>query len=302
MTVYRIVLIAHLFGLAFGMGGAGTIDAIFLVASRRGRVTRELIEVVHAAAGLVAGAMVLLAVSGVAFFAVGVDPTPKFWAKLAIVGIACLNGLAAHRLVFPRVEAAAASGHGRLRFRPWDARLAATSAAVSGVSWSGALVLGAWHGLKLGAAPILAVYTGVLGAAVLVSATLVAPRVFVIAPARRRRERVRSLQDLRQLPVEVAHALALAVADGALALAGRLGRTGGWQVTDGVEGFTAPAYATVSRAVPPDDPWGWPRRHGAWGRRGLPHGLFGVDDRGHRLDLPDLPGYGVDAESAIGGR
>ncbi len=64
MDPYRILLIAHLFGLAFGMGGASTIDSIFLVASRRGRVTPKLVEVVHAAAGLIAAAMVLLAISG----------------------------------------------------------------------------------------------------------------------------------------------------------------------------------------------------------------------------------------------
>ena len=76
MDLYRIVLIAHLFGLAFGMGGATTIDAIFLLASIRRRVTRELVEVVHAAAALVAAAMVILVVSGIAFFAVGTEATP----------------------------------------------------------------------------------------------------------------------------------------------------------------------------------------------------------------------------------
>jgi len=118
LIAYRIILIAHLLGLAFGMGGASTIDAIFLVACRRGRVTRDLVEVVHAVAGLVVGAMALLAVSGVAFFAVGSEPTPKFWAKMVTVGVACLNGLAAHRLIFPLIETAAASGTGRLRLRP----------------------------------------------------------------------------------------------------------------------------------------------------------------------------------------
>jgi hypothetical protein len=219
LIAYRIVLITHLFGLAFGMGGAGTIDSIVLVAARRGRVTRELVEVVHAAAGLVAGAMALLAVSGAAFFAVGAEATPKFWAKMVIVGIACLNGLAAHRLVFPLIEAAAAPGTGRLHLRPRDARLAGVSAAVSAVSWSGALILGAWHGLVLGMAPILAAYAAALAGAVLVSVVFVAPRVFVIAQDRVGHERGRSLRDI---PAFVAFTVALAVADAALAVAGRL--------------------------------------------------------------------------------
>lgn len=254
MTAYRIVLIAHLFGLAFGMGGASTIDAIFLVASRRSRVTRELVEVVHAAAALVAGAMVLLAVSGVAFFAVGAETTPKFWAKMVIVAIACLNGLAAHRLVFPLIEAAAASGTGRLHLRPWPARLAAASAAVSGVSWSGALILGAWRGLKLGLVPILAAYASVLVAAMLVSAILVAPRIFVFAPARLRRAPGTSLRELRLIPVTVAIAVALTIAEAALAIATRLDNRSGWADADSVGGFTTvdetwPDWRTATGAL-----------------------------------------------------
>jgi len=34
------------------MGGASTIDAILLIAARREKVTRELVEVIHVAAGL----------------------------------------------------------------------------------------------------------------------------------------------------------------------------------------------------------------------------------------------------------
>jgi len=52
LIAFRIILIAHLLGLAFGMGGASTIDAILLIAARREKVTRELVEVIHVAAGL----------------------------------------------------------------------------------------------------------------------------------------------------------------------------------------------------------------------------------------------------------
>lgn len=242
MTEYRIVLIAHLFGLAFGMGGATTIDAIFLLASIRRRVTKELVEVVHAAAALVAGAMVLLAISGVAFFAVGTEATPKFWAKMVIVGVACLNGLAAHRVIFPIIESGAAPGTGRLHLCPAHARLAAASSAVSGVSWAAALVLGAWHGLTLGMAPILAVYAVMLISAVLVSAMLVAPRIFVVSPAGNGLLMTAG-SNLRQVPISIAFAIALAIADTALAIAGRLNRMRGWPKIDPFDDFLAPANA-----------------------------------------------------------
>lgn len=244
MTAYRIVLIVHLFGLAFGLGGASTIDSIFLVACRRGRVTRELAEVVHAAAGLVAGAMALLIVSGAAFFAVGVDATPKFWAKMVLVGVACLNGLAAHRLIFPLIERGAAEGTGRLHLRPWSARLAAASAAISSVSWSGALILGAWHGLKIGIAPILAAYVVVLIGAILVSAIFVAPRIFVFAPSSFRQ---RSVKSLKEFPAFAAYRVALLIADAALAIATRLRRGSSLAEFGNVERLaTATATATAT--------------------------------------------------------
>ena len=64
MAAPPVVRIVHLFGLALGRGWASTLDSIVLVAARRGQASRGLVEVVHAAAGLVAAAMGLLVVSG----------------------------------------------------------------------------------------------------------------------------------------------------------------------------------------------------------------------------------------------
>lgn len=266
MSARQVVLIVHLVGLAFGMGGAVTIDAMLVIASLRRRVTGELIEVIHVASGMVAGAMVLLAVSGTAFFFTGSAPSPKFWAKMVIVGVACLNGLAAHRLVLPLLETGVASGQGRLRLRPRAARLAAASAAISGVSWFGALVLGAWKGCPLGMAPLLAAYGVVLTGGIAISALVVAPRVFDIAPTRRRRPRGRFIDELRAEATAAAHVSALAVADGALAIAIRLGRAGGGDRAEAVAapGLLFPNRGSTERRLP-DELFGdggalrWPR-------------------------------------------
>ncbi len=224
MTLYRIILIVHLFGLAFGLGGASTLDSIVLVACRRRRISRDLMDVLHAASGLVAAAMVLLSLSGAAFFLVGVQATPKFWAKMVIVLVACANGIVAHRLIFPALTEASATGAGRLCLRRRTARIAAISAAISSISWSAALILGAWRGLTLGMAPILAAYAAMLCAAMLVSMFLVAPRVFDFTDGKRESRRANPLAGIAGFPAAVANALALWVANAALAIATRLHR------------------------------------------------------------------------------
>ena len=284
------------------MGGASTIDSIFLVASRRGRVTGELVEVVHAAAGLVAGAMVLLLASGGAFFLVGVEPTPKFWAKMFIVAVACLNGLAAHRLVFPLIEAGAASGTGRLHLGARSARLAAASAAVSGVSWSGALVLGAWRGLALGVAPILAAYALVLGAAVIVSTTLVAPRVFVYAPAGVRCSRGRSPKDLRHVRGAAAFAVSLVIADAALAIATRLSRGGRRTAPVRFDAVSRSARGADRDLVVSTDALGWPAGDDWTPSPRSPRDWPPLDDHYARSSGRGWPGYAADAEPDAGWR
>jgi hypothetical protein len=282
LIAYRIILIVHLMGLAFGMGGATAFDAIFLVSSRRGKVTHDLVEVVHTAANLVAGAMIMLVISGIAFFEVGAQPTPKFWAKMVIVGIACLNGVVAHRLVFPLIETAASSRAGYLYLQPWHARLAATSAAVSGVSWSAALILGAWHGLQLGLVPILLAYAGILAVAVLTSSIIIAPRIFVFEPIYRRSRRARA--------AGLAQSLALAIGYRSFALAGRLGDAGSWLDLDEFEPRTVPTYTPES---------GWrPVKDVPPGNRLLHQERFDFGDTSPGLSSRDWPDHGHDDGTA----
>jgi hypothetical protein len=251
LVAYHLILIVHLFGLALGMGGASTIDSMFLVACRRKRVTPELVNVIHAAAGLVASAMVLLAVSGGAFFLVGAAPSPKFWAKLIIVGVACLNGLVAHQLIFPLIEQACETGNGSLSFRPWPARLAAATAAISGVSWSAAMILGSWHGLKLGMMPILAAYGVILFGAIVFSACIVAPRVFDINPPERRRSPADLVADL-------AYQISLTIAESALSFAEHL------RIRSDASQLVRPGrypraeYAWEAETSITSDTWMWP--------------------------------------------
>jgi hypothetical protein len=186
LDAYRAILITHLFGLAFGLGGAAMLDTIMLIACRRSRVSRDLIALLHTASAMVAAAMTLLVISGIGFFLAGAEATPKFWAKMVIVLIACGNGLVVHQLIFPWLETGTASGNGTPELPVHRARIAAASAAISSVSWSAALILGASRGQAMGIIPILGIYFVALFGALLVSTMLIAPRVFTL----QKRERI----------------------------------------------------------------------------------------------------------------
>ncbi len=161
------------------------LDTIMLIACRRGRVSRDLVALLHTASAMVTGAMALLVISGIGFFLAGAEATPKFWAKMVIVLIACGNGLVAHRLIFPWLESGTASGNGTPELPVHCARIAAASAATSSVSWSAALILGASRGQALSTIPILGMYAVALSGALLVSTMLIAPRIFAL-PERER--------------------------------------------------------------------------------------------------------------------
>jgi len=178
MTRVTLTLIVHLTGLALGAGAASTLDVILLLAVRTRRVSPDLIALLHGASRVVIAAMLLLLVSGLAFLTEGVAPTAKFWVKMVVVTVACVNGVITHCQLFPRVQAAVRTGEGDLILCLRDQRFAATAAAVSAVSWYSALVLGAMRGPTLSFAGVLALYLGVLGVAVAVATCVVAPAVF----------------------------------------------------------------------------------------------------------------------------
>jgi hypothetical protein len=118
------------------------------------------------------------------------------------------------------------------------------------VSWSGALIIGAWRGLKLGMIPILAAYGIVLAGAILVSAIAVAPRVFVFTPTGLRRRRVKSI---KEIPAAAAYWVAIAT---------RLHGGSGWAEAGGLEGFAQPVDATWPDRLTGTSALDWRRIYG----------------------------------------
>jgi hypothetical protein len=142
-----ILLSTHVAGLALGLGTAAFLDLRMLPALRRRPLAAADLALLEAGGRAVAAGLALLWISGIGlvYLAWRADPgflgNPKLHAKLAIVAVLTLNGLALHALVLPMLRA----GVGRPALDALDpARCAVVlgCGAVSAVSWAAAFLLG----------------------------------------------------------------------------------------------------------------------------------------------------------------
>lgn len=168
-SVLRSGLVAvHLFGLALGAGGAFVSDALFLHLIRDKKLQRHEIAILRITSKLVWAGLFLLVVSGIGLFLQ--DPerllqSSKFLAKMIIVFILTANGLIFHNVHLPFFDAlqgrALARTPGMLRARRW----LSVSGAISGTSWTAALILGSLKQVPFAASEILTVYALAVGCA-----------------------------------------------------------------------------------------------------------------------------------------
>ena len=142
-----ILLSAHVAGLGLGLDTAAFLDLRLLPALRRRPLAAADVALLDAGGRAVAAGLALLWISGIGLVHLawqqdpGVLGNPKLHAKLAIVGILTLNGIALHALVLPLLRA----GVGRPALDALDpARCAVVlgCGAVSAVSWAAAFLLG----------------------------------------------------------------------------------------------------------------------------------------------------------------
>ncbi|KUM25923.1 hypothetical protein AU467_24070 [Mesorhizobium loti] len=150
---------------------------LILCRHRRAAVTAELVGNVEWISRFVAGGLTMLWISGIGFLLLyqATEPekvqNPKIWAKIIIVAILTLNGLAIHRLVLPflreRIGSPLLSG-----IQPAKKTALIACGAISGVSWTIPVVLGAAPQLNfvVPCSVILAAYLLVLAQAFLIGA------------------------------------------------------------------------------------------------------------------------------------
>ncbi|CAN7378272.1 hypothetical protein LJR255_002280 [Pararhizobium sp. LjRoot255] len=161
----------HFAGLVFGFGGAIFLD-LMLSRHRRTVVSTELVANVEWISRFVASGLALLWISGGGFLLLYfvAEPeklmNPKIWAKITIVSILTINGLAIHRFVLPfmsqRIGSQLLTG-----IKPGTKVALIGCGVVSIVSWTVPVILGAAPQLNfvVPCTVILAAYVMMLGQA-----------------------------------------------------------------------------------------------------------------------------------------
>lgn len=198
-TVRTLLIAGHLLGLAFGVGGALTLDIIAFRYFYLDRITHEKLLLFRFIARLVAAGLLILWLTGLGFlwlywqFEPELLGNPKIWAKVVIVIVLTVNGWLLHHKLFPILD--------RNLGKPLFYRISVDEKAImfslssiSIISWGFPLVLGIARSLNFttGMENILAFYFLMLSATclfmLLVFKLFLEPlrRFFIERPVRRR--------------------------------------------------------------------------------------------------------------------
>lgn len=161
VDIKTLLLITHIFGVAFGVGGAFASDVIFLKSIKDGRITKTEMGFIVLGSSMVWIGLVILVLSGIGLFLLnpeGYLASSKFMAKMTIVVILTVNGFIFHISHIPRflrhVDQFFHSSDEFMRNRPFII----VSGALSLISWSAALVLGVFKSVPLSYTTIMGIY------------------------------------------------------------------------------------------------------------------------------------------------
>lgn len=146
MDLHRLLLVAHLFGFAIGVGGATVTDIFFFKFLRDYRISKSEADFMRTLSRIMWGGVILLALSGIGLFLL--DPTrllasAKFISKMTVVAVLVANGTFLHFFISPKLRRIAympADHPKRNEFRNFRQR-AFVSGGISIVSWYYAFLL-----------------------------------------------------------------------------------------------------------------------------------------------------------------
>jgi ABC-type xylose transport system permease subunit len=157
-TVYTIV---HLLGVAFGAGGAFISDGMFFASLRDKQLSETEFRFLKIGGNFVWFGLFLFFVSGVLL--TSLDPeryfaSSKFIAKMVIVGVIVVNGIIFHMTHLKRLKKCIGVYLPSSRDFQKYSKAMYISGAISVVSWTFALVLGAFRSVPYSPIDILLVY------------------------------------------------------------------------------------------------------------------------------------------------
>ncbi|MDO8598804.1 MAG: hypothetical protein Q7S02_01720 [bacterium] len=174
-ALHTIATIAHLVGVAIGVGAATVSDVLFFRFLRDYRISKHEERVLAMLHPLFWIALGILVLSGVVLYLA--DParlgaSPKFQLKLVVVAVIILNGVFLNAVVSPRLRRIS-FGASHPSHHPGELHhlrhAAFASGAISITSWYGALILGSLRSIPVSFARGLLAYAVVLAGAVAAS-------------------------------------------------------------------------------------------------------------------------------------
>lgn len=178
--VRQIILTAHIVSASIGFGGAMITDLLFFRFLKDFLVSKKEEEVMQMLATIVLTAMLVIIASGFGLYLgdpLKYNENPRFWIKMTAVLVACVNGLAMHLFISPRLLELSfrLERDGMLepdivaRTRRLS-RAAFAMGAVSAVSWWTALLIAMLKPLiGLGFTPLFVIYVLVVFTGVVIS-------------------------------------------------------------------------------------------------------------------------------------
>lgn len=168
-TLYTI---AHLFGVALGAGGAFMSDVLYLNSIKDKRIGKVEFRFLKLGSMMVWVGLLVLFISGTLLFSL--DParylaSDKFLLKLTIVGVLTVNGLIFHFLHMPVIRRELGKNLSHDAFFKQKSLWMYISGAVSVVSWSLALILGAVRSIPVSYCVGLLLYGAIVVLATIMS-------------------------------------------------------------------------------------------------------------------------------------
>jgi hypothetical protein len=158
---YQLLIIIHLFGLAVGAGAAFFSDFLFNSVMKDRFISSEELRILTLTMGVVWLGLSILIVSGLLIFLGDMERllnSPKFLAKMTVVGILALNGVLFHFKHLPILKQFTDKNlRDNFAFHA-KSRGLFVSGGVSGVSWATAVILGAMPFIDYSYFIIMAVY------------------------------------------------------------------------------------------------------------------------------------------------
>lgn len=179
-----LIVVAHVVGAAIGVGGALATDSVFLRAIRNRRISSEQFVLIRAVSDVVLVGLGLVALTGVALVLLSPELINQaaFLAKMLIVVVLLVNGLLFHLVALPYLTRHRDQWLGSEVLSRGRRIAFATTGALSGVSWLGALILGASDPPEVGLPVKVAIYFVIAVGASILAFLILSHILFAPAP------------------------------------------------------------------------------------------------------------------------